>query len=179
MIIGQIFDYAGNTWDDTTYKECNGQTLSSATYSELFSKIGSNWGGNATNFALPDLRGRVCIGYYSSKPATPVDATGTTTQNYGRIGNIGGSTSISLKLVETPKHVHLAAYSRGCDHTDGGDRYRMCCGFVAQSTCSDPSRTNNGFQHSGGVDNYDIVCAGNAHENRQKYIVIRKLIKVK
>ena len=41
---------------------CNGQIMSIAQNSALFSLLGTTYGGNGqTTFALPDLRGRVAI----------------------------------------------------------------------------------------------------------------------
>ena len=61
--IGEIgifaFNFAPRNW-----AECNGQLLSIATNSALFSLLGTQYGGNGqTTFALPDLRSRVPIHY--------------------------------------------------------------------------------------------------------------------
>lgn len=59
--VGEIsyvgFNFAPNGW-----MQCNGQLLSISQYSALFSLLGTTYGGNGqTNFALPDLRGKVAI----------------------------------------------------------------------------------------------------------------------
>src|SRR5438477_9307375 len=57
--IGQITLFAGN-FAPRGYAFCNGQLLSIAQNTALFSLLGTTYGGNGqTTFALPDLRGRV------------------------------------------------------------------------------------------------------------------------
>lgn len=45
------------------FLECNGASLSKTTYANLFAKIGTNYGGDSTNFKLPDLRGEFIRGW--------------------------------------------------------------------------------------------------------------------
>jgi len=67
------------------YAQCNGQLLSIAQNTALFSLLGTQYGGNGTtNFALPDLRGRVPI-HTGSNGAT----------NYS-IGQTGGAETNTL-----------------------------------------------------------------------------------
>lgn len=60
---GQVVFIAGNAIP-TGYLECNGATVSRATYATLFSAIGSIYGpgDGATTFNLPDLRGEFLRG---------------------------------------------------------------------------------------------------------------------
>lgn len=59
--IGEIMLFGGN-FAPRGWAFCNGQLLSIAQYSALFSLLGTTYGGNGqTTFALPDLRGRVPI----------------------------------------------------------------------------------------------------------------------
>ena len=59
--IGEIRMFAGN-FAPRNWALCNGQILSIASNSALFSIIGTTYGGDGrTTFALPDLRGRVPI----------------------------------------------------------------------------------------------------------------------
>lgn len=65
---------------------CNGQLLSIASNTALFSLLGINYGGNGSStFGLPDLRGRVPVHY----------GTGPGLSNYS-IGNSGGSETITI-----------------------------------------------------------------------------------
>ena len=57
--LGEIVLFAGN-YAPRNWAFCDGQRLSIASNSALFSILGTNYGGDGrTDFALPDLRGRV------------------------------------------------------------------------------------------------------------------------
>jgi len=57
--IGEVSLFAGN-FAPRGYAFCNGQLLSINNHSALFSLLGCEYGGDCrSNFALPDLRGRV------------------------------------------------------------------------------------------------------------------------
>jgi microcystin-dependent protein len=72
---------------------CNGQLLAINQNQALFALLGTTYGGDGrTNFALPNLRGRV-----------PVHAnSGNTT-----LGESGGQEFHTLTLAEIPAHTHL------------------------------------------------------------------------
>ncbi len=72
---------------------CNGQLLAINQNQALFSLLGTTYGGNGTtNFALPDLRGKVPM-HFSNSYA---------------MGQRGGETAHTLSLNEMPQHNHLA-----------------------------------------------------------------------
>ena len=78
------------------YMTCQGQILSIAAYTALFSLIGTTYGGNGqTTFALPDLQGRMPAGQ-GQGPGLP---------NY-TIGEASGNTNMSLKTDNLPQHIH-------------------------------------------------------------------------
>lgn len=58
-LIGSIdlFAFTNRTFNNSAV--CNGQTLALSSYNALYSLIGSAYGGNTANFAVPDLRGAV------------------------------------------------------------------------------------------------------------------------
>jgi microcystin-dependent protein len=61
--IGEITLWAG-TYAPIGWEFCHGQLLPIAQYEALFTLIGTTYGGDGVNnFALPDLRGRVPIGF--------------------------------------------------------------------------------------------------------------------
>ena len=75
---------------------CAGQLLSISQNTALFSLIGTYYGGNGTtNFALPDLRGRVPMKY-----GQYVDGTQYV------IGEVGGSENVTLQSATMPTHTH-------------------------------------------------------------------------
>lgn len=95
------FGYAPRGW-----ALCNGQLLPISQNQALFSLLGTQYGGDGrTNFALPDLRGRVPLG------AGQDPSSGWT---YDR-GDSGGVESVALTQTEMPSHTHglLGTEARG------------------------------------------------------------------
>ena|SRR5688572_20065966 len=94
MICQVGFNFAPRGW-----ALCNGQILSIAQNTALFSLLGTTYGGNGqTTFALPDLRGRV-----------PIHAgQGPGLSNYD-LGQVAGAEAITLTVANMPTHNHTAA----------------------------------------------------------------------
>ena len=70
---------------------CNGQLLPINQNQALFALLGTTYGGNGqTNFALPNLRGRVPIHM----------------GNGHTLGESAGSTSVTLDIQQLPQHLH-------------------------------------------------------------------------
>jgi microcystin-dependent protein len=93
--IGEItmvgFNFAPKNW-----AFCNGQLLPINTNQALFSILGTTYGGNGTtNFALPDLRGRVPIHAGQGPGLTP-----------RTLGEKSGEATHTLLLTELPTHNH-------------------------------------------------------------------------
>ncbi len=81
------------------WAKCDGQLLSIAQNSALFSLLGTQYGGDGeTTFGLPDLRGRVPIGS-GSGPGLPTY----------QVGQKSGSTNTVLSVGNLPVHNHTAA----------------------------------------------------------------------
>src|SRR4051794_2402698 len=76
----------------TGWTRCDGRLLSSASHALLFQNIGTTFGGDATNFALPDLRGRVVVG----------DDNAATWPR----GLASGSNGVVLAGADIPSHMH-------------------------------------------------------------------------
>ena len=75
---------------------CQGQILPISQYTALFSLIGTYYGGNGTtNFALPDLQGRVPMKF----------GTDPTGNNYV-IGEEAGTETITISSTQMPVHTH-------------------------------------------------------------------------
>ncbi len=94
-IIGEIRMFAGN-YAPNGWAFCNGQVLSIASNSQLFVVIGTSFGGNGTStFALPDLRGRVPVGFGNGPGLT----------NY-TLGQESGTETKTLTTQNIPTHSH-------------------------------------------------------------------------
>jgi microcystin-dependent protein len=75
---------------------CNGQILSISQNQALFALLGTTYGGNGTtNFALPNLQGRVPIGTGSAPGLS----------NY-TLGQAAGAAATTLTLGNLPMHMH-------------------------------------------------------------------------
>lgn len=96
--IGEIKIFGFN-FPPLGYMACQGQLISIAQNTALFSLIGTYYGGNGqTTFALPDLQGRVAKSQ-GQGPGLP---------NYV-MGQAGGVTSVTILTSNMPAHVHPAA----------------------------------------------------------------------
>ena len=94
-MIGEIkacsFNFAPSGW-----KKCNGQFLDPAQYPELFTLIGTTYGGDGTTtFALPNLTARI-----------PIGAGTTSGLSTYAMGQIGGEETIQLTEDQLPSHSH-------------------------------------------------------------------------
>jgi microcystin-dependent protein len=91
---------------------CQGQIMSIAQNTALFSLLGTNFGGNGTTtFLLPDLQGRAPIGF----------GQGPGLSNY-TIGERSGAESAPIAAVSYPTHSHtlFAAASAATGNGPGG-----------------------------------------------------------
>lgn len=83
------FDYPPKGW-----ALCNGQLLPINQNQALFALLGTRYGGNGqTNFALPNLQGKV-----------PIHMQGNT----HTLGESAGSTSVTINIQQLPQHIHFA-----------------------------------------------------------------------
>ncbi len=93
--IGEIRLFAGN-FPPKNWAFCQGQILSIASNTALFSILGTTYGGNGqSTFALPDLRGRVLVGAGQGPGLSIVD-----------LGEVNGSPTHTLTINELPFHSH-------------------------------------------------------------------------
>jgi microcystin-dependent protein len=93
--LGSIFAFGFN-YPPVGWALCNGQTLSISGNEPLFTLLGNTYGGDGvSNFALPDLQGRVPIG----------TGQGAGLQNYV-LGQSGGATGTVLTTANIPPHTH-------------------------------------------------------------------------
>jgi microcystin-dependent protein len=95
--LGQIsafgFNFAPRGW-----ATCDGQILSIAQNTALFSLLGTTYGGNGqTTFALPDLRGRVGVHQGGGPGLSPYV-----------MGEVTGVENVTLIQTQMPAHNHVA-----------------------------------------------------------------------
>ena len=93
--IGEILMFAGN-FAPRNWAFCNGQLLSIAQNTALFSLLGTTYGGDGqTTFGLPNLQGRVAI--------HPGQSPGTSSYD---LGESAGTEQVTLTTSQMPAHTH-------------------------------------------------------------------------
>jgi microcystin-dependent protein len=104
-LLGSIAMFAGN-FAPRGYALCQGQLLSIAQNTALFSILGTTYGGNGqTTFALPNLAGRFPVGQGQGPGLPAVD-----------LGEQAGAQTVTLLSSQMPAHTHaLNANSTASD----------------------------------------------------------------
>lgn len=98
--IGEIRVFAGN-FAPRAWAFCEGQLLSIAQNTALFSILGTTYGGDGrTSFALPDLRGRTAI--------NPGTGPGLSTR---KLGQRSGLEESSINILQMAAHSHFANHN--------------------------------------------------------------------
>ncbi len=158
--LGQIafvpYNFAPRGW-----AECNGQLLSIAQNTALFSLLGTTYGGNGqTTFALPDMRGRSLVD----------DGQGPSLQNY-TIGEMAGQESVTLTTNEMPAHNHIlnAVTADGNEASPTGNVPANTKTLDKEYSSATPNTT---------MKNTMVANAGGnqPHENRSPYLVMKCII---
>ncbi|WP_029010453.1 phage tail protein [Azospirillum halopraeferens] len=150
--VGEIRLFAGN-YAPQDWALCNGQLLTIQGNEALFSLIGTIYGGNGTtNFALPDLRGRLPIGVGAANGT--VAQGGTSAYS---IGQTGGAVTVTLATANLPVHTHTlnastaaatATSPQGTVLADPSDDFN--CYFPYGSTVTNRVMADNALLPAGG-----------------------------
>lgn len=95
--IGTLCLFGGN-FDIRGYAFARGQLLQISLYESLFSLYGTTYGGDGrVNFGLPDLRGRMPVGFGTGPGLSPYN-----------LGQKGGSENITPAVRTMAAHTHAA-----------------------------------------------------------------------
>ena len=152
------FNFAPRGW-----ALCDGSLLSIAQYSALFSLLGTTYGGNGqTTFALPDLRGRVPIGY-GQGPGLSVNG----------LGQASGSENVMLVSTQIPAHAHQMMASASTP--SAGDAGANSLGSLGRGTGANiyaPGATNQVSMGSA----TSIAGGSQPHSNMQPYLAMNYCI---
>lgn len=163
---GVVMDWAGSAASiPAGWLLCDGAAVSRATYASLFAAIGTTYGvgDGATTFNLPNLGGRVRVGYV---------AGGDGDGDYGTVGETGGEKEHALIEAELASHTH-AVTDPGHSHTQkiiGGAALSVLGGATYGNTDSVTSANTTGIT-------LGATGSGTAHENRQPFVVFAAIIK--
>ena len=166
--------FAGN-FAPRGYALAQGQLLSIAQNTAVFSLLGTTYGGDGrTSFGLPDTRGRALIGA----------GHGPGLSNYP-LGAKGGVETVNLTVAQMPSHTHSAsttvtatanANSRGNTDNPSGAvwarkardaDYSSSAPNVSMSAAAISASANTSVSNTGGSQ---------AHENRMPYIAMNWII---
>ncbi len=113
--VGTVMAYAGalnGTLDTTQWLPCDGRSLSSTTYPELWNALGAANGGSGTNFNLPDYRGlflrgandmSTAMGNRTDTLADPDNAVRFALNAGGNVGNKVGS--VQGDILKSHNHI--------------------------------------------------------------------------
>ena len=139
------FSFAPQGW-----VQCNGQLLPINQNQALFSLLGTTYGGDgSTNFALPDLRGRV--------PMHNGDSLD--------LGQKGGEQAHTLTMSEMPAHTHQTRGSAdGPTVTPPTNNFWSSnTGFTPYGVTADTAMSAQSIGNVGGSQ---------AHENRSPFLTL-------
>ncbi len=138
---------------------CNGQLLSLAQNTALFSLLGTTYGGNGqTNFALPDMQGRLMVNA----------GQGPGLSNYGQ-GQSGGEETHALNVSEIPAHSHMiAAVDTSADATSAASNlHGPSAPGKAYGSSASAAMSVAALSSSGG---------GQGHNNMMPYVTLNCII---
>jgi microcystin-dependent protein len=154
--IGTIVNNASATLHDG-WLVCDGSGQDPATYPELFTAIGTTYGGDGTTiFNLPNFRDRVALGVSSTRT----------------LGSIGGEETHVISVAEMPVHTHIQdahmhTLNQGAKGWAEGGVTGSGNTEGAWGSTTNQTATN---QNTGG---------GLAHNNIQPYLAVGYVIKAK
>lgn len=162
--IGQVTLFAGN-FAPRGWAFCQGQILSIAQNTALFSILGTTYGGNGqTTFALPDLRGRV--------PMQQGQGPGLSPRS---LGEQGGQENVTLLQAQLPAHNHQISASAA-----NGNASSPQGNFNAITYDSDTLNTFNSYSSSSNTtlnaSAVGVVGGNQPHQNVQPYTCLNFII---
>lgn len=146
--VGALMPYVGGTIPDK-WLECDGSSVSSIDYPDLYEAIGNTFGGDSSNFKLPDISGRFLAG---------IDSSDT---DFSTIGKVGGEKTHILTISEMPSHTHKTWISDTA-YSERGDGYQ-----------------NYYYGQGRYYNNTSSVGESKAHNNLPPYFTTKYIIKAK
>lgn len=158
QFIAEIRLFTGN-FAPSGWAFCNGQLLTIASNTALFSLLGTTYGGNGTtNFALPNLQG--CA------PMHPGQGPGLSLHD---LGETGGAQTVTLSNNEIPAHSHLLNVS-----SQAGTEMSPSGNYLAAS-----SQRNVGYASAANTSMHASElgsATATPHDNMQPYLTLNFII---
>jgi microcystin-dependent protein len=165
--LSEVRIFAGN-FAPLSWAFCQGQLMSIAENTALFSLIGTVYGGDGqVTFALPDLRGRIAVG----------TGVGPGLPNWD-LGEVTGSETVTLISTQLPAHTHSAIGTvTPFANTGTANQPNPGGGFnntVLADSYSTPTNTVMGST------NFNVVLGttggSQPHENMMPYLALNFII---
>jgi microcystin-dependent protein len=161
---------------------CNGQLMLISQNTALFSLLGTTYGGDGrSNFALPNLQGRVPIGFGQGPGLT-----------LRSLGELGGADTVALDAGSMPQHTHAigVALTANARNAPGNQQSPVgnvpaieAAGVTATYSNAGPNADMraNAITFGGTATAQPAGGAGqsgaaNPHENRQPYLALNYCI---
>lgn len=184
--IGTILPYAGPAGSvPSGWLLCDGASYEANAYpllEDLLRKPGGGYlyGSQSGQFKVPDLRGRVPVGY---------DVTQT---EFGELGENGGEKEVTLEIDEMPTHKHSATTATSGEHRhkikgdNGGGGSFGFAEMLTEDTIGECNGCIANFEFDTNFDgghSHDIAVqstgGSNPHNNLQPYLTINFIIKAR
>lgn len=177
-LIGTVIPYPSAVVPES-WHACDGSALSKTEYPELYSVLGSTFGAEtATEFYLPDLRGRTVIG----------------TSGSHALASTGGVETQTLTVAQLPSHTHTVSASAASNgaHThnvhESANNGSVSVNYAINGNSIGTYTSANstpGCIVSAGAHTHDITGtaeatgSGASIPNMQPYSTLNYIIKVK
>ncbi|MEI6165928.1 MAG: tail fiber protein [bacterium] len=108
ILAGTIIQFGGTNLP-TGYLLCDGSSVTTNTYHNLFAAIGTQWGGSGANFNVPDLRGQFLRGWSGTSTNSVDPDVYSRTARYA-----GGATSNNVGSYQSDTNqAHSHLYTAG------------------------------------------------------------------
>jgi microcystin-dependent protein len=147
------------------FLECNGQSVSTSTYANLFAVIGYTYGGAGASFNVPDCSDRCLVNKSNTKSLAQTGGANTVTPT----GNISASlANTTLTTAQLPSHTHVTYNAGGGGQAAGGSGPLNSGNMTSSST-------GGGGAHSHSVSTANFT--GDATSVLQPYLTLTYIIK--
>ena len=168
-LVGEIKMWAGDAIP-YGWLLCDGSEVSKTEYPYLYASIGDLWGvpNSSSNFKLPNLAGKVPVGYDSSDT------------DFATVGHTDGEKTHTLSVTELPSHRHppFDAGDRLLDYnysTTGVGVSERKVALASSGNYIAPV-VNSSKTDWAGHDYTGNAGGGQAHNNLQPYAVVKYII---
>lgn len=163
-LVGIVLPYAGTTAPPDGFLLCDGRAVSRTTYASLFAVISTQYGAGdgSTTFNLPNLVGRVPVGYNAS------DA------DFNSLGRLGGDKNLQAHSHSEGAHTHSGnlRYTTNTSTTAGG-AFRVTDIMDVLGQTNSIVGWNTGSGQGGGTG----TAGSGGSQNLQPYTVLNYIIK--